>query len=224
MLGSVTLDVDPVDRGRSTVRGLGPKRGVRGITGGIRALGLTLGSLNLDELYELTSLTPCFRDLVVLLVPSAPLPPTSFAATVEAATKTEIADQMAKLRMVAMNASSHPHKRPRQGCWRPQYLKKPRNSNQTGNGNRQSPMVKNPRPSCTYCGREGHMAESPVRGHLSNDMLGSVTLDLDPVDRGRSWVRRGSPARVAQGSLAGIDYRMPELVPMTTFKDPDFVR
>ncbi|KAI5673460.1 hypothetical protein M9H77_13824 [Catharanthus roseus] len=27
MLGSVTLDLDPVNRGRSTVRGLGPRRG-----------------------------------------------------------------------------------------------------------------------------------------------------------------------------------------------------
>ncbi|KAI5668521.1 hypothetical protein M9H77_18374 [Catharanthus roseus] len=62
-------------------------------------------------------------------------------------------------------------------------------------------------------------------------MLGSVTLDLDPVDRGRStvgglgprrycvllrimlcgsgyflagWVRRGPPARVAQDGLVGI--------------------
>ncbi|KAI5666718.1 hypothetical protein M9H77_16571 [Catharanthus roseus] len=66
---------------------------------------------------------------------------------------------------------------------------------------------------------------SPVRGPLPNDMLGSVTLDLDPVDRGHStvgggyflagWVRRGPPARVAQGGLviqAGIDYGMPEFV------------
>ncbi|KAI5670933.1 hypothetical protein M9H77_11297 [Catharanthus roseus] len=76
-------------------------------------------------------------------------------------------------------------------------------------------------------------------------MLDSVTLDLDPVDRGRStvgglgpwrycvllrimlcgssyflagWVRRGPPARVAQDGLAGIDYGMLELVPMTPFK------
>ncbi|KAI5676690.1 hypothetical protein M9H77_07640 [Catharanthus roseus] len=37
------------------------------------------------------------------------------------------------------------------------------------------------------------------------------------------WVRRGPPARVAQGGLAGIDYGMPELVPMTPFKVPDSV-
>ncbi|KAI5676515.1 hypothetical protein M9H77_07465 [Catharanthus roseus] len=34
MLGSVTLDLDPVDRGRSTVGGLGPRRlGQEGTTG-----------------------------------------------------------------------------------------------------------------------------------------------------------------------------------------------
>ncbi|KAI5658799.1 hypothetical protein M9H77_27592 [Catharanthus roseus] len=38
------------------------------------------------------------------------------------------------------------------------------------------------------------------------------------------WVRRGPPARVAQGGLAGIDYGMLELVPMIPFKDPDFVQ
>ncbi|KAI5681746.1 hypothetical protein M9H77_02974 [Catharanthus roseus] len=75
-------------------------------------------------------------------------------------------------------------------------------------------------------------------------MLGSVTLDLDPVDRGLSivggldpkrycvllrimlygssyflegWVKRGPPARIAQGGLAGIDYGMPEFV-----RRPDF--
>ncbi|KAI5652957.1 hypothetical protein M9H77_30144 [Catharanthus roseus] len=64
-------------------------------------------------------------------------------------------------------------------------------------------------------------------------MLGSVTLDLDPVDRGRStvrglgpkrycvglrWVRRGPLARVAQGGLAGIDYGMPEFVRRPRFR------
>ncbi|KAI5648570.1 hypothetical protein M9H77_34575 [Catharanthus roseus] len=211
MLGSVTLDLDPVDRGRSTVGGLGPRRGgIRGITGGIRAL--------------------------------ASLPPTSFAAMVEVATRTEIVDQMTKQRTVAMKALFPPYKRPGQGRWRPQYPKKLRKSNQTGNGNRQNPMIRNSCPSCTYCGREGHTAEtcykktgtyffcgktghfakqcpktqpttsetprgSPVRGPLPNDMLGSVTLDLDPVDRGRSWVKRGPPTKIA-----GIDYGMLEFV------------
>ncbi|KAI5677029.1 hypothetical protein M9H77_07979 [Catharanthus roseus] len=72
-----------------------------------------------------------------------------------------------------------------------------------------------------------------------------VTLDLDPVDRGRNtvgrlgpkrycvglhimlcgggyflegWVRRGPPARVAQGGLAGIDYEMPEFVRKPHFR------
>ncbi|KAI5671473.1 hypothetical protein M9H77_11837 [Catharanthus roseus] len=64
-------------------------------------------------------------------------------------------------------------------------------------------------------------------------MLGSVTLDLDPVDRGRStvgglgpkryciglrWVKRGPPARVAQGGLAGNEYGMPEFVRRPRFK------
>ncbi|KAI5676925.1 hypothetical protein M9H77_07875 [Catharanthus roseus] len=34
------------------------------------------------------------------------------------------------------------------------------------------------------------------------------------------WVKRGPPARVAQGGLTGIDYRMSELVPITLFKCP----
>ncbi|KAI5668283.1 hypothetical protein M9H77_18136 [Catharanthus roseus] len=34
---------------------------------------------------------------------------------------------------------------------------------------------------------------------------------------------RVPPARVAQGGLAGIDYVMPEFVPIIPFKDPDFV-
>ncbi|KAI5673838.1 hypothetical protein M9H77_14202 [Catharanthus roseus] len=58
-----------------------------------------------------------------------------------------------------MNVSFHLYKQPGQGCWKPQYPKKLRNSNQTGNGNRQSPIGRNPRPSCTYCGCEGHMVE-----------------------------------------------------------------
>ncbi|KAI5671474.1 hypothetical protein M9H77_11838 [Catharanthus roseus] len=76
-------------------------------------------------------------------------------------------------------------------------------------------------------------------------MIDSVTLDLDPVDRGCStvgglgpkrycvrlrimlcgsgyflegWVRRGPPARVAQGGLAGNDYGMPEFVRRPLFK------
>ncbi|KAI5676160.1 hypothetical protein M9H77_07110 [Catharanthus roseus] len=55
-------------------------------------------------------------------------------------------------------------------------------------------------------------------------MLGSVTLDLDPVDRGRRTVgglglrRRGPPARVAQGGLAGIDYGIPEFVRRPRFR------
>ncbi|KAI5677555.1 hypothetical protein M9H77_08505 [Catharanthus roseus] len=51
-------------------------------------------------------------------------------------------------------------------------------------------------------------------------MLGSVTLDLNPVDRGRSIVgsMRDPPARVVQGGLAGIDYRMPEFVRRPRFR------
>ncbi|KAI5658183.1 hypothetical protein M9H77_26976 [Catharanthus roseus] len=61
---------------------------------------------------------------------------------------------------MAQNASFHPHKRSGQGRWRPQYPNKPVKSNQTGNGNRQNLMIRNPRLSCTYCGREGHTAET----------------------------------------------------------------
>ncbi|KAI5681923.1 hypothetical protein M9H77_03151 [Catharanthus roseus] len=61
-------------------------------------------------------------------------------------------------------------------------------------------------------------------------MLGSVTLDLDLVDRGRSIVgglgprRRGPQAKIAQGGLinksglAGIDYGMPEFVRRPHFR------
>ncbi|KAI5656869.1 hypothetical protein M9H77_25662 [Catharanthus roseus] len=50
---------------------------------------------------------------------------------------------------------------------------------------------------------------SEILGPLLNDMLGRCTLDLDPVDRGRSTIgglgprRRGSPANVVQGGLVG---------------------
>ncbi|KAI5647804.1 hypothetical protein M9H77_33809 [Catharanthus roseus] len=55
-------------------------------------------------------------------------------------------------------------------------------------------------------------------------MLGSITIDLDPVDRGRSTVGgRGPPARVAQDGLAGLDYMMSEFIPMTPFKRYVFV-
>ncbi|KAI5678608.1 hypothetical protein M9H77_09558 [Catharanthus roseus] len=43
--------------------------------------------------------------------------------------------------------------------------------------------------------REMRKKKSPVRGPLPNDMLGSVTLDLDPVDRGRSTVGGLGPRR-----------------------------
>ncbi|KAI5650482.1 hypothetical protein M9H77_36487 [Catharanthus roseus] len=76
-------------------------------------------------------------------------------------------------------------------------------------------------------------------------MFDSVTLDLDPIDRWCStvgglgpewycvglciilcgsgyflegWVRRGPPAMVAQGGLAGIDYGMSEFVRRPCFK------
>ncbi|KAI5649695.1 hypothetical protein M9H77_35700 [Catharanthus roseus] len=61
-------------------------------------------------------------------------------------------------------------------------------------------------------------------------MLDSVTLDLDPVNRGRSIVgglgprRRGPLARIAEGGLvstpglAGIDYGMPEFVRRPRFR------
>ncbi|KAI5649994.1 hypothetical protein M9H77_35999 [Catharanthus roseus] len=92
---------------------------------------------------------------------------------------------------------------------------------------------------------------SPVQEPLPNDMLGIVTLDLDPVNRRRSTVGRLGPSRTGRpgryvrarylfiymlceveklnirtlcfGVQAGVDYGMPELVPMTPFKDPDFV-
>ncbi|KAI5677206.1 hypothetical protein M9H77_08156 [Catharanthus roseus] len=50
-------------------------------------------------------------------------------------------------------------------------------------------------------------------------MLGSVTLDMDPVDRGHSIVGgRGQLARIAQGGLASIDYGMPEFVRRPRFR------
>ncbi|KAI5674219.1 hypothetical protein M9H77_14583 [Catharanthus roseus] len=55
----------------------------------------------------------------------APLPLMSLAATIETATRTEIADQMAKQQAVAMGAPSQSHKRSGQGRWRPKYSKKP---------------------------------------------------------------------------------------------------
>ncbi|KAI5666411.1 hypothetical protein M9H77_16264 [Catharanthus roseus] len=90
----------------------------------------------LNDIYDTCSMKAPGGLRVDLQHALAPLPPTSFAATVEAATRTEIANQVTKQRTMALNASFHPHKRSGQGRWRPQYPKKPRNSNQTGNGNR----------------------------------------------------------------------------------------
>ncbi|KAI5662627.1 hypothetical protein M9H77_21950 [Catharanthus roseus] len=67
-------------------------------------------------------------------------------------------------------------------------------------------------------------------GPLLNEMLSSVTIDLDPVDRRRSTVgglgprRRGPPASILQGGLAGIGYGISNLCLMTPFKVPDSVR
>ncbi|KAI5675885.1 hypothetical protein M9H77_06835 [Catharanthus roseus] len=131
----------------------------------------------------------------------APLSTTSFAATVEAATRTEIADQMAKLRTVAINASFHPHKRPGQGCWRPQYPKNPRNSNQIGNGNRQHPMIRNPCPSCTYCGREGHMAETCYRNVFSlwKGKILCETVPCNTTNNLRDAQRSGTATKYSRG-------------------------
>ncbi|KAI5653310.1 hypothetical protein M9H77_30497 [Catharanthus roseus] len=78
----------------------------------------------------------------------APLLPMSFA-TVRDATRTKIANQMAKRRAMVTGAPSPSRKRPVQGCWRLGYPKKSQNDNRMGNGNHRNPVTRSPRPTCT---------------------------------------------------------------------------
>ncbi|KAI5676446.1 hypothetical protein M9H77_07396 [Catharanthus roseus] len=66
----------------------------------------------------------------------APLPPMGFAATVEAATQTEMADQAVIQRKTAIGSATAPYKRPGQGPWKPRDFKRSRGEQRTGNEGR----------------------------------------------------------------------------------------
>ncbi|KAI5657699.1 hypothetical protein M9H77_26492 [Catharanthus roseus] len=76
----------------------------------------------------------------------APLPPMGFAVAVEAATRTEMADQAVIQRKTTIGSATAPYKRPGQGPWKPRDFKRSRSHR-----------------ICTYCGRSGHVAEMCYR-------------------------------------------------------------
>ncbi|KAI5668254.1 hypothetical protein M9H77_18107 [Catharanthus roseus] len=61
----------------------------------------------------------------------APLPPMGFAAAVEAATRTELADQAVIQRKTTIGSAATPYKRPGQGPWKPRDFKRSRSEQRT---------------------------------------------------------------------------------------------
>ncbi|KAI5653654.1 hypothetical protein M9H77_30841 [Catharanthus roseus] len=66
----------------------------------------------------------------------APLPPMGFAAAIEAATRTEMADQAVIQGKTAIGLAATPYKRPGQGLWKPRDFKRSRGEQRTENGDR----------------------------------------------------------------------------------------
>ncbi|KAI5656930.1 hypothetical protein M9H77_25723 [Catharanthus roseus] len=93
----------------------------------------------------------------------APLPPMGFAAAVEAATRTEMADQAVIQRKTAIGSATAPYKRPGQGPWKPRDFKRSRGEQRTGNEGRPTLTPGGSHRICTYCGRSGHVAEMCYR-------------------------------------------------------------
>ncbi|KAI5653230.1 hypothetical protein M9H77_30417 [Catharanthus roseus] len=82
-----------------------------------------------------------------------------FVAVVEAATRTEIADQAVIQRKTAIGLAATPYKHPGQGPWRPKDFKRYRSEQRTGNECRPTLTPGGAHRVCTYCGRSGHVAE-----------------------------------------------------------------
>ncbi|KAI5659165.1 hypothetical protein M9H77_27958 [Catharanthus roseus] len=93
----------------------------------------------------------------------APLPPMGFAATVEAATRTEMTDQAVIQRKTAIGSATAPYKRPGQGPWKPRDFKRSRGEQKTGNEGRPTLTPGGSHRICTYCERSGHVAEMCYR-------------------------------------------------------------
>ncbi|KAI5657938.1 hypothetical protein M9H77_26731 [Catharanthus roseus] len=67
----------------------------------------------------------------------APFPPMGFAATVEATTRIEMADQAVIERKTAIGSAATTYKRPGQGLWKPRDFKRSHGEQRTGNEGRQ---------------------------------------------------------------------------------------
>ncbi|KAI5654409.1 hypothetical protein M9H77_31596 [Catharanthus roseus] len=83
----------------------------------------------------------------------APLPPMGFAAAVEAAMRTEMADQVVIQRKTAIGSAMAPYK----------HFKRSHSKQRTGNKGRPTLTPGGSHRICTYCGRSGHMAEMCYR-------------------------------------------------------------
>ncbi|KAI5660050.1 hypothetical protein M9H77_28843 [Catharanthus roseus] len=83
----------------------------------------------------------------------APLPRMGFAAAVEAATRTEMADQAVIQRKTAIGSATAPYK----------HFKRSRGEQRTGNEGRPTLTPGGSQRICTYCGRSGHVAEMCYR-------------------------------------------------------------
>ncbi|KAI5682351.1 hypothetical protein M9H77_03579 [Catharanthus roseus] len=86
-----------------------------------------------------------------------------FAAAVEAATRTEMADQAVIQRKTAIGSATAPYKRPGQGLWKPRDFKRSRGEQRTLNEGRPTLTPGGSHRICTYCGRSGHVAEMCYR-------------------------------------------------------------
>ncbi|KAI5649734.1 hypothetical protein M9H77_35739 [Catharanthus roseus] len=86
-----------------------------------------------------------------------------FAAAVEAATRTEMADQAVIQRKTTIGSATAPYKRPGQGPWKPRDFKRSRGEQRTGNEGRPTLTPGGSHRICTYCGRSGHVAEMCYR-------------------------------------------------------------
>ncbi|KAI5657018.1 hypothetical protein M9H77_25811 [Catharanthus roseus] len=142
----------------------------------------------------------------------APLPPIGFAAAVEAATQTEMADQAIIQRKTAIGSATAPYKRPGQGPWKPRDFKRSHGEQRTGNEGRPTLTPGGSHRICTYCGRSVHVAKMCYRklrlcfkcgkpGHTKDQCpeMQQVPLEMSrkagrpPVMRGTTEGRNNKP-------------------------------